>query len=292
MGDRPRVALESTVIAHGLPRPTNLDVALECQHIVRDAGATPATIALVDGTPVVGLSDEQIRALATRDDIAKVSFHNLGAVVANRQWGATTVATTLHLASRENLRVFATGGIGGVHRGAEETFDISADLAALGRTPMIVVSAGAKSILDLPRTLEALETLGVPVLGYGTDEFPAFYARESGLAVTTRVDTADEVARIAAAHWALGVPTAVLVAVPCPQPAALPTVEISAIIDAALDAAAREGVSRSALTPFLLSRIARETHGRSLSANIALLKNNARVAAEIAVALSKRSATD
>jgi pseudouridine-5'-phosphate glycosidase len=279
------VALESTVIAHGLPRPQNLEAALACERAVRESGARAATVAVVAGRPVVGLSEAELRELAARDDVAKVSLHNLGVVAARGQWGATTVASTLHLASRAGLRVFATGGIGGVHRGAERHFDVSSDLAALATTPMITVSAGAKSILDLPRTVEALETLGVPVVGFGTDELPAFYARTSGLPVTARADTPDEVARIASAHWALGRSSAVLVVVPCPEHAAIPADEIDGIVEAALEEAAAAGIAGARVTPFLLSRVAERTGGRSLAANLALLENNARVAGRVAVAL-------
>jgi pseudouridine-5'-phosphate glycosidase len=280
-----RVALESTVIAHGLPRPRNLEAARACERAVRESGAEPATVAVVEGRPVVGLSDEQLVELASRDEVAKVSLQNMGVVAARRQWGATTVAATLHLAAREGVRVFATGGIGGVHRGAELSFDLSADLTALATTPLVTVSAGAKSILDLPRTLEALETLGVPVVGYGTDELPAFYSRSSGLGVTARADTPDEVARIAAAHWGSGVGTSVLVVVPCPAHAAIPAADMEGAIERALAEATAAGVAGARLTPFLLSRVAEATGGRALAANLALLENNARVAGHIAMAL-------
>ena len=282
-----RVALESTVIAHGLPRPRNLEAARRCERAVRESGAEPATVAVVDGRPVVGLSDEQIADLASRDGVVKVSLQNMGVVAARGQWGATTVAATLHLAAREGLRVFATGGIGGVHRGAELSFDLSADLTALATTPLVTVSAGAKSILDLPRTLEALETLGVPVVGYRTDEFPAFYSRESGLPVTARADSAEEVAAIAAAHWALGSRSAVLVAVPCPAEAEIPAAEIASVVETALAEAAAEEITRARVTPFLLARVAEATAGRALEANLALLENNARVAGYVAVALAR-----
>jgi pseudouridine-5'-phosphate glycosidase len=280
------VALESTVVAHGLPRPQNLEAALACERAVRDSGAQPATVAIVDGRPAVGLSEDELRELAGRDDVAKVSLHNLAVVAARGQWGATTVAATLHLASRTGIRVFATGGIGGVHRGAERDFDVSSDLAALASTPMVVVSAGAKSILDLPRTVEVLETLGVPVIGFGTDELPAFYARTSGLPVTARVDSPEEAAAIASTHWALGRRSAVLVVAPCPEHAAIPTAEIDGIVDGAVADAAAEGITGPRVTPFLLSRVAARTGGRALAANLALLENNARIAGLIAVALA------
>lgn len=280
------VALESTVIAHGLPRPRNLEAAVRCERAVRESGAEPATVAFVAGRPTVGLSEAEVEEIASRDDVEKVSLHNMAVVAARGQWGATTVAATLHLAARTRIRVFATGGIGGVHRGAERDFDVSADLTALAATPMVTVSAGAKSILDLPRTLEVLETLGVPVIGYGTSEFPAFYSRTSGLPVTARADTPEEIALIASSHWTLGRTSSVLVVAPCPEDAAIPADEIEHIVDEALEDAARAGVSRARVTPFLLSRVAERTAGRTLEANVALLENNARIAGRIAVALA------
>jgi pseudouridine-5'-phosphate glycosidase len=280
-----RVALESTVIAHGLPRPTNLECARACEAAVRESGAEPATIAIVDGRPTAGLDEQLLEALAYRDDVEKVSLRNLGAVCARGGWGATTVAATLHLAARESIPVFATGGIGGVHRGAELTFDVSADLKALSSSPVITVSAGAKSILDLPRTLEALETLGVPVIGYRTSEFPAFYSRSSGLPAPLRVDSVEEIVEIADTHWTLGLRSSVLVVVPCPEEAAIPSSEIDAAIADATSEAAQLGKTGAELTPFLLSRVAAITEGRSLKANLALLENNARVAGQIAAAL-------
>jgi pseudouridylate synthase len=279
-----KVALESTVIAHGLPRPWNLDSARACERAVRESGAEPATVAIVAGTPRVGITDEELVELASREDVAKVSLQNLGAVAARGEWGATTVSATLHLSARAGIRVFATGGIGGVHRGAEMSFDLSADLLALSRTPVITVCAGAKSILDLPKTLETLETLGVPVVGYGTNELPAFYSRSSGLRVALRADSPEQVADLASAHWALGLSSAVLVTVPCPEEVAIPAAEIEAAIDEALLGAATDGIRGSALTPYLLSHVAAATSGRSLKANLALLENNARVAGRIASA--------
>ncbi len=282
---RIRVALESTVIAHGLPYPHNLESARACERAVRLSGAEPATTAVVAGEPRVGLTDSEIADIATRADVAKVSLQNLGAVIARKQWGATTVAASIHLAARAGVRVFATGGIGGVHRGAQRTGDVSADLTALATTPVVVVCSGAKSILDLPRTLEALETLGVPVVGYGTDELPAFYAVTSGLPLSIRADAPEEAASIAAAHWAVGARTAVLVVAPCPDTAAIPSDDVAAEIDSALEQAGRAGVSGAYVTPFLLRRIAAATEGRALAANLALLENNARIAGEIAVRL-------
>lgn len=289
---RVRVALESTVIAHGLPRPENLASARACEAAVREAGAEPATVAIVGGEVRIGLSDVELTELATRPDVAKVTLQNAGAVCASGGWGATTVAATAHLAARDGIRVFATGGIGGVHRDAGRTFDVSADLTALATTPIVTVCAGAKSILDLPRTLELLETLGVPVIGWQTDEFPGFYCRQTGLAVTSRVESADDVARMASTHWALGCRSAVLVVVPCPEPQAIPRAVIDDIVDEALAAAAKAGVRGAAVTPFLLAHVAGSTGGRALAANLALLDQNARIAGHIAVALDSRRATD
>lgn len=282
---RVRVALESTVIAHGLPRPENLASARACEAAVRESGAVPATVAIVGGNVRIGMSGDELSELASRPDVAKVTLQNLGAVCAAGGWGATTVAATAHLAARDGIRVFATGGIGGVHRGAERTFDVSADLTALSTTPIVTVCAGAKSILDLPRTIELLETLGVPVIGWRTDEFPGFYTRETGLAVTARAETEEEVARVASAHWSLGSRSAVLVVVPCPEPAAIPGGEIDRCVSEALAAAAESGVRGAAVTPFLLARVAGATGGRALAANLSLLEQNARLAGRIAVAL-------
>ena len=283
------VALESTVIAHGLPAPHNLETARACEQAVRAAGAEPATIGIIAGGPIIGLSEEQVAALAVRDDVAKVNLSNLGATIAQGRWGATTVASTLHFARMAGIKVFATGGIGGVHRGASDSFDISADLNALARYPVITVCAGAKAILDLPKTMEVLETMGVPVVGYQTDELPAFYSRSSGLKLDLRADTPEQVAVIAAKHWQLGFSTSVLVVAPVPPEDEVPADEIRNEIEEALNAAAAAGISGKAVTPFLLSRIAARTEGRALRANIALLKNNARIAGEIAFALSHQA---
>ncbi|MFN7622677.1 MAG: pseudouridine-5'-phosphate glycosidase [Acidobacteriota bacterium] len=279
---RPVVALESTVIAHGLPAPENLATALACEAAVREGGARPATMAIIDGRPTIGLDEAQLRELAGRKDVAKVNPANMAEVISRGGWGATTVAASLHLAERAGIRVFATGGIGGVHRGAERSFDISADLLALSRYKVVTVCAGAKAILDLPRTREVLETLGVPVIGYRTDELPAFYSRTSGLPVDRRVEAAAEVVEIARAHWELGLATGILVVVPVPVEDEIPAEELAAVIDEALAAGA--DLSGKAVTPFLLQRVARQTAGRSLRANMALLRNNARVAGEIAAA--------
>jgi pseudouridine-5'-phosphate glycosidase len=287
--NRAAVALESTVIAHGLPFPHNLETARACEQAVRATGAEPATIGIIAGQTVIGLTAEQIASLAAREDVAKVNLSNLGATIAQGRWGATTVASTLHFAQMAGIKVFATGGIGGVHRGASDSFDISADLNALARYPVVTICAGAKAILDLPKTMEVLETMGVPVVGYQTAELPAFYSRSSGLKLDLCADTPEQVAAIAAKHWQLGFSTSVLVVAPVPTEDEVPADEIKNEIDEALSAAAAAGVSGKAVTPFLLSRIAARTEGRALRANIALLKNNARIAGEIACALSDQA---
>lgn len=285
------VALESTVIAHGLPHPLNLETALECEEVVRQHGATPATIGIVDGIPTIGLSRDEIGLFATgrapnETQIEKVGLSNLAGVIVNRGWGATTVASSLKLARAAGIRVFSTGGIGGVHRGAAESFDISADLTALGDTPLICVCAGAKAILDLPKTLEYLETLGVPVVGYLTDKFPAFYSRSSGLPVDVRVETPDEAARVAAAHWRIVGPTAVLVCVPISEESQLPLKDVQSAIDEAMATVEARGVRGKAVTPFLLSQMEKLSGGKTLMANRVLLLNNAEVAARIACCVS------
>jgi len=290
---QPIVALESTVIAHGLPSPRNVETARACEAEVRQSGAQPATIGVIAGRAVIGLSDQQIQSIgaqpgAERPGVAKVNLANLGCVIAEQGWGATTVAASLHLANLAGVKVFATGGIGGVHRGASDSFDVSADLMALARYPVITVCAGAKAILDLPKTIEVLETLGVPVIGYQTDELPAFYSRSSGLKLDLRADSPEQVAKAALAHWRMGFSTGALVVAPVPAEDEVPASEIKDVIDEALEAAAREGVVGRNVTPFLLSRVAAKTEGRALRANIALLKNNARIAGAIAVALANK----
>lgn len=280
----PVVALESTVISHGLPDPENLETAAAMESAIRDRGAEPATMGLIDGHIVVGLGADQLRLLATADDVVKVSRRNIGATIATRRLGATTVAATMIAATRAGIRVFATGGIGGVHRGVSETHDISADLTELSRSPVAVVCAGAKSILDLPRTLEVLETAGVPVVGYGTGAFPAFHAVDSGLSVVQRADTPAQAAAILAAHWSLGLGGGVVVANPCPADAAIPLQTIEGWVADALAAARAENVTGYAITPFLLAELSRRSEGRTLRANIALLRANAAAAADIAVA--------
>ncbi len=281
------VALESTVIAHGLPAPHNLELARDCEAIVCEQKAHPATIGIIEGQPVIGLNESQLQAMATRQDIAKVNLSNLAQTLVAQKWGATTVAASLCLAHYAGLKIFATGGIGGAHRGAEESFDISSDLTALARFPMITVCAGAKAILDLPKTMEVLETLGVPVVGYQTDELPAFYSRHSGIALDLRADTPEQVAALAKMHWELGSSSSILVVAPVPESEEIPSAEIADVIEEALAAASEQNISGKAVTPFLLKFIAAQTQGRSLQANLALLKNNARIAAEIANALTR-----
>ncbi len=280
----PTVALESTVIAHGLPRPLNLETARDLEQIVRAAGAVPATIAVIKGKLCAGLSDEQLEHIARSESIYKISRRDLPIAVARAWDGATTVAATMWIADRLGLEVFATGGIGGVHRGALP--DVSADLPELARTAMIVVCSGAKIVLDLPATREWLETQGVTVIGYGCDEMPAFYSRRSGLAIDARADTAQEVAQVARARRALGMEGALLVCVPVPPAAEVEAVVVQHALDEALEEAARKQISGRELTPFLLERMNQASGGATLLANVALLKNNARVGAEIARALA------
>ena len=281
---RARVALESTVIAHGLPYPRNIELALEQQAIVRAHGAEPRTVGIIRGELIAGLTDDQIRHLGATPGVRKVSRRDLPVVTARALDGATTVATTMWIAHRCGIQVFATGGIGGVHRGSGT--DVSADLQELAQTPVLVVCAGAKAILDLAATLEYLETHGVTVVGLGADEFPAFYTRSSGLPVDVRCETPAEVAAIWRAKRALGLPGGLLVAVPVPEDDEVPAHAIEPAIAQALAEAEQRGLRSAEVTPFLLSRVAALTGERSLAANLALLKNNARVAAQIAVALA------
>lgn len=277
---QPVVALESTVITHGLPHPENLQLARDMEDTVRQNGAVPATIALLYGKVRVGLTPDLLHQLAAEPHPVKISRRDFAAAILRQASGGTTVAGTMFVAAQSGIRVFATGGIGGVHR--EGRFDISTDLHALADTPMIVVCAGAKAILDLPATLEYLETMSTPVIGYGTDEFPAFYSRESGLNVSARLDSPSAIAEFARTHWELGFRSAVLVANPIPAAAAIPMSEIEPILQQASDEAQKAGVHGQAVTPFLLQRVAELTGGKSLQANLALLLNNARLAAEIA----------
>lgn len=281
----PVVALESTLVAHGLPWPSNLEIARDLEATVRATGAIPATIAVIDGEIHVGLAAEQLERLAKRgSESAKANATDLAVHLAQRSTAATTVSATATIAARAGIAVFATGGVGGVHRG--DASDVSHDLVALGRTPIAVVSAGAKAILDLPRTLEMLETLGVLVIGFQTNEFPAFYTRSSGLLLEHRADTAGQLADIARAHWLLG-GAGILIANPIPQAAALDPKTIDRVIETAIAEAAQQRITGKKLTPFLLSRLAATTSGESIQANRALALHNARIAGELAVALRK-----
>lgn len=290
LADRqPVVALESTIITHGMPYPQNLETALAVEQVVRDNGAIPATIAVIGGKCHVGVAGETLEHLAqTGLNAAKASRRDLAAILVKGLTAGTTVATTMQIAHMAGIKIFATGGIGGVHRGAEQTFDISADLTELSQTPVAVVCAGAKSILDIGKTLEVLETNGVPVIGYGSDAFPAFFARESGFGVDYRLDTPEEVAALIAAQAKLDMKGGVLVANPIPEADALDAEEIDGRIAAAISDAEKQGVTRKDLTPYLLNRIFELTDGKSLVANIALVKNNAAVAAKIAAALARQ----
>jgi pseudouridylate synthase len=280
------VALESTIISHGMPYPKNIETAREVEGVVRSAGAVPATIAVMDGRFRIGLSPDELEVLASAPDVLKASRRDLGVAFARKVTAATTVATTMIGAAWAGVRVFATGGTGGVHRGVEHTMDVSADLQELSRTPVTVVSAGVKSILDIPRTLEYLETMGVPVLGFTTDEFPAFFTRESGSRVAHRVDSAGETAAIMAAHWGSGLGSGVLLANPIPAQSAMDPVYMDRIISQAVSDGEAAGIIGKDITPYLLGRIVELTDGKSLEANIALVRNNARVAAEVAVAFA------
>ena len=279
----PLVALESALISHGLPYPHNLETARALERAVRENGAVPATIAIIEGIIRVGLTEENLERLATQQAVRKVSRRDLAIAVARGEEGSTTVAATMCLAARAGIEVMATGGIGGVHRG--HPFDVSADLPELAQTRVAVVCSGAKSILDLPLTLEWLETHGVPILGYGTDEFPAFYSRQSGLAVDARADTPGEAAMIIHTKWELGLEGGVLVTVPVPEESGLPRTLAEKAIERALATAEERGITGKAVTPFLLDQIARSTEGASVESNVAFLKNNAAVAARIAGAL-------
>jgi pseudouridine-5'-phosphate glycosidase len=278
---KPVVALESTIIAHGMPHPSNIETAKRLCSIIRDRGCVPAIVAVDSGKLHVGISDELLQRLATEDAL-KISRRDLPSALANGALGATTVSGTLIASHLAGIRVFVTGGIGGVHRGADSTFDISADLEELAISDVAVVSAGVKAILDLPKTLEVLETKGVPVIGYGTDELPAFYTRSSGLKLVARADDPAEVARVMKAKWELGLEGAILVANPIPIEHEASSEVIDAAIEQGLEAAEKAGVAGKEVTPFLLAFIAVATSNSSLEANVALVENNARVGAEIA----------
>ena len=280
----PVVALETTLVTHGLPQPDGVTTALSLEQIVRDAGATPATIGIIGGALRVGFTRTELDQLAAAPDVAKVNLSNLAAALSSGQPGSTTVAATMFAAHASGIRVFATGGIGGVHRGASESGDVSADLTALSRIPVAVVSAGAKAILDLPRTVEMLETLGVPVLGFGTDEFPAFYRRSSGLPVDRRYDAIADLAAAVRLHLSLGLGTGVLIANPIPVADEMPAELYERALNTALSEAETCGIRARAVTPFLLDRMREVTGGDSVRANVALLRHNAQVAAALAVA--------
>ena len=284
---QPIVALESTVTAHGLPRPQNLETARRMEQIIRDGGATPATTAILGGELCVGLNDQQLKLIAETDGIKKISIRDLPIAVAQKWDGATTVASTSWIAARAGVKVFATGGIGGVHRGPLP--DVSGDLPAMASTSIIVVCSGAKIVLDLSATREWLETHGVTVVGFACDELPAFYSRRSGLPIDARCDSANDVGEIFRAQEALGIERALLVTVPVPEEFEVPADSLNRTLNEALNQAEKEHIGGRELTPFLLSRMAQQSGGATLKANIALLENNARVAAEIARALAQRT---
>lgn len=281
------VALESTIISHGMPYPENLKTALDLEGIIRNNGATPATIAVIEGRIKIGLSQDELHYLATARDVHKVSRRDIPSIVALGKNGATTVAATMIFAAMAGIRFFATGGIGGVHRGAEKTFDISADLTELSQTSVAVVCAGAKSILDIGLTLETLETLGVPVYGYQTAEFPSFYTRKSGFGVDYRLDAPTELARVLKIKWELGLTGGAIIANPVPEVYEAPTDKINQAIENALAEADVQKIKGKDVTPFLLAKVKELTDGESLETNIALVKNNAELAARIAMAYSR-----
>lgn len=281
---RPVVALESTIISHGMPYPKNVQTAREVEQLIRDGGAVPATVAVLHGLPRIGLDDAELDLLGSDEHVRKVSIRDLPYVVARGEHGATTVASTMRLAALAGIRVFVTGGLGGVHRGAEHSMDVSADLTELSLTDVAVVSAGVKSLLDIGRTLEVLETLGVPVITVGSDDFPSFYSRSSGFRSPLRLDRADEVARAMKAKWDLGIAGGLVVANPVPVEDEIPEAEIGVLIERAVAEADEKGITGAAITPYLLGRIVELSGGASLTANIALVKNNARLGAEIAKA--------
>lgn len=277
----PVVALETALIAHGLPPPFNLEVALQAEDLIRQGGAQPATIGVVAGRPTIGLTADEINLFANREGILKTNISNLAWTITRQAWGGTTVSATMKLAYRAGIRVLMTGGIGGVHRGVEKTWDISSDLPVLAETPMFVVCSGTKAILDVRKTFEYLETMGVPVIGYQTDQFPAFFSRTSGVKLDMMAATLEEAVRVGQTHWATGHHSAVIVAVPIPSEAEIPQPEVEAALSHALAEAEQAQVVGKALTPYLLSTIEKLTAGRSLRANVALLLHNAQVAAAL-----------
>jgi pseudouridine-5'-phosphate glycosidase len=281
------VALESTIISHGMPYPKNVQTAREVEQIIREAGAVPATIAVLDGVPRIGLDDEQLDLLGSAGDVRKVSIRDLPYVIARGLHGATTVASTMRLAALAGIKVFVTGGLGGVHRGGEASLDVSADLTELSLTDVAVVSAGVKSLLDIGRTLEVLETLGVPVISVGSDEFPSFYSRSSGFAAPLRLDDVADIAAAMRAKWDLGLAGGIVVANPIPSAEEIPQDQIGALIEQALGEAEQRGITGAAITPYLLGRIVELSGGESLRANIALVKHNAAVGAQLALAYAR-----
>ncbi|MFK7919475.1 MAG: pseudouridine-5'-phosphate glycosidase [Ilumatobacter sp.] len=284
----PVVALESTIISHGMPFPQNVEMATEVERIIRDGGAIPATIAVLDGRPRIGLSEADLHLLATSPDVSKISTRDLPYAIAQGIHGATTVASTMRLASLAGISVFVTGGLGGVHRGAERTLDVSADLTELSQTNVAVVSAGVKSILDIGLTLEKLETLGVPVVGYGTENFPAFFSRISGHTAPMSLDSPAELAALMSAKWRLGMDGGIAIVNPIPADDEIPADEIGGIIEQALADMDAKGIHGKEATPFLLGRIVEITQGASLVANIALVNNNARLGAQVACEYAAR----
>lgn len=287
--DKAIVALESTIISHGMPYPQNVEMAKKVEQIVRDNGGVPATIAIINGEIKVGLNDEELELLASAENVAKVSRRDIAEIVATKKIGATTVASTMICAQLADIKFFVTGGIGGVHKGAEHTMDISADLDELSKTKVAVICAGAKSILDLDKTLEYLETKGVPVVGYQTDELPAFFTRESGLKLNTRIDDVQTIAQLAEVQWDLGLDSGIVIANPVPEEDQLDSSYINGIIDKAVAKAEKEGVHGKDSTPFLLGEIVKQSGGKSLETNIKLVEHNAKIGTQIAVEYSNLS---
>lgn len=277
------VALESTIISHGMPYPQNVEMAQIVEQIVRDNGGVPATIAIIDGKIKIGLSEDELELLASAENVSKVSRRDIAEILATKKIGATTVASTMICAQLADIKFFVTGGIGGVHKGAEHTMDISADLDELSKTKVAVICAGAKSILDLDKTLEYLETKGVPVVGYQTDELPAFFTRESGLKLNTRIDEVSTIAKLAEVQWDLGLETGIVVANPVPEEDQLEPSFINGIIDKAVAKAEEEGIHGKDSTPFLLGEIVKQSGGKSLETNIKLVEHNAKIGTQIAV---------
>ena len=285
--NQPVVALESTIISHGMPYPQNVKTALEVERVIEENGAIAATIGIIDGVGIIGMSAEQIEAFGSRGGIDKVSRRDLPMIIANKKWGATTVATTMILAAKAGIEVFVTGGVGGVHRKAETTFDISADLQELAHTNVTVICAGAKAILDLPLTLQYLETFGVPVLGYQSENLAAFYSRDSGLKLDGRVESAEEIAKIVKAKRDFGLDGGILISNPIPIEYAMESAEINSAIDEALIEMENLNIKGKEVTPFLLAKIKDVTEGKSLASNIELVKNNARIGAQVAFELCR-----